>query len=353
LHTSPESAAEFSIRFSDHWAVPRSTPSRPFLSLRRWLLLVVLLSAWLGGCGAFDEQQRRWIFQPPGQAWAGTLDDGMEDVWIEYPSARADKPVKLHALWQPHRDPRAPVLLYLHGARRTVWGSAFRIRNMHELGFSVLAIDYRGFGRSSDALPSEETATEDARAAWSWLARHEPGRDRYIFGHSLGGAIAINLAAEAKDAKGLIVEGTFTSIADVFRSFRWGWLPITAFITQRFESVDKISKVKAPVLVVHGSDDALIRPDLGRALYERATAPKRFVLVEGGTHYSTNGVGQRLYREALRELFGLGAESTSQLLEPWSNRADGHDQAQQTRRAPAARPRAGARNGTAAPADPG
>jgi alpha-beta hydrolase superfamily lysophospholipase len=267
-----------------------------------------------------------------------------------------DSPVRLHALWQPQRDPKAPVLLYLHGARRNVWGSSFRIRNMHELGFAVLAIDYRGFGRSSGALPSEQTATEDAAAAWAWLARHEPGRDRYIFGHSLGGAIAVNLATDAKDAKGLIVEGTFTSIADVFRSFRWGWLPITAFITQRFESIDKIAKVKMPVLVVHGSDDSLIRPALGRALYERATAPKRFVLVEGGTHHDTNGIGQRLYREALRELFGLGAESASspsQLLEPWSNRADGDDQAQQTRRAPSARPRAGARNGTAAPADPG
>ena len=62
-----------------------------------------------------------------------------------------------------------------------------------------------------------------------------------------------------------------------------------------------------PILVVHGSADSLIRPELGRALYERAPGPKRFVLVEGGTHYSTNGVGQALYRDALRDLFGLGS----------------------------------------------
>jgi len=93
----------------------------------------------------------------------------------------------------------------------------------------------------------------------------------------------------------------------VFETFKWGWLPITPFITQRFDSAAKIGKVKVPVLVVHGEADSLILPELGRALYERASAPKRFVLVEGGTHYSTNRLGQAQYRQALRELYGLGS----------------------------------------------
>jgi alpha-beta hydrolase superfamily lysophospholipase len=274
----------------------------------RWPALLALAMALLAGCTTLDEQQRKWIFQPStGSAWGGGRAGGMDDVWIEHVSAISGKPVKLHALWQPHADPTAPVLLYLHGARRNVEASTFRIRNMHELGFAVLAIDYRGFGQSSDELPSEAMVTEDARVAWQWIARRYPGSARYIFGHSLGGAIAVNLATEVDDSRGLIVEGTFTSIADVFRTFKWGWLPVTPLITQRFDSVDKIARVKTPVLVVHGSEDGLIRPALGRTLYEHAMAPKRFVLVEGGTHYSTNGVGQRMYREALRELFGLGA----------------------------------------------
>ncbi len=283
-------------------------PRLPSSPRWRWPALLALALALLAGCATLDEQQRKWIFQPStGPGRGGSPADGMDDVWIEHVSAISGEPVRLHALWQPHADPAAPVLLYLHGARRTIEGSTFRIRNMRELGFSVLAIDYRGFGRSSDALPSEAMVTEDARAAWRWIARRYPGHARYIFGHSLGGAIAVNLATEVDDSRGLIVEGTFTSIADVLRTFKWGWLPVTPLITQRFESVDKIDRVKTPVLVVHGSDDGLIRPELGRALYDRAAAPKRFVLVEGGTHYSTNGVGQRLYREALRELFGLGA----------------------------------------------
>jgi uncharacterized protein len=275
----------------------------------RWPALALLGIAVLGGCVGLDAQQRRWIFQARAlhDSDAARI-DGFDDVWIDMPSTAAGTPTaKLHALWTEGPAPRSPLLLYLHGARRNVDGSAFRIRQMRALGFAVLAIDYRGFGRSTDELPSEASVAEDARAGWAWLAARHPGRDRYIFGHSLGGAIAVQLAADVSDAKGLIVEGTFPSIPAVFETMAWGWLPITPLITQRFDAADRIAAVKAPVLVVHGADDSLIPHALGRALYERAAAPKRFVLVEGGTHYSTNGRGQQQYREALRELYGLGA----------------------------------------------
>jgi len=271
----------------------------------------------LGGCVGLDAQQRKWIFQ--AQAAAVSLEmrqtaarsDGMHDIWIEFTSRESGRPVTLHALWLEGERTDSPALLYLHGARRNVEASTLRIRQMHEFGFSVLAIDYRGFGLSTDELPSEASVDEDARAAWEWLGRHQPRHDRYVFGHSLGGAIAVQLVAHLTsgidDSKGLIVEGTFTSIPAVFETFKWGWLPITPFITQRFDSAAKIGKVKVPVLVVHGSADSLIRPELGRALYERASAPKRFVLVEGGTHYTTNRLGRAQYREALHELYGLGS----------------------------------------------
>ncbi|MGE4052668.1 MAG: alpha/beta hydrolase [Piscinibacter sp.] len=271
----------------------------------RWPLALVATLALLAGCATLDQKQREWIFQPNQNAWSTSRAEGMEDVWITHPSKESGRDVTLHALWLPHPKADAPVLLYLHGARRNIWGSTFRMRNMQELGFAVLAVDYRGFGQSTAELPSEDSVLEDARAAWEWIAREHPGRARYIFGHSLGGAIAVQLAGQVEDARGLIVEGTFTSIPDVFRSFKWGWLPVTPLITQRFDSARRIGEVRVPVLVVHGANDGLIKPELGRALYEKAPEPKRFVLVEGGTHYSTNGVGQALYRDALKDLFGL------------------------------------------------
>ena len=267
------------------------------------LALAVAVSV---GCATLDAKQREWIFQPSDRSWGGAPStEGMQDVWIEFTSDATGKAERLHGLWLPHTKASAPVMLYLHGARWNVAGSSGRIRRMQELGFSVLAIDYRGFGRSSAGLPSEATAAEDARAAWNWLAEQHPDKPRYIFGHSLGGAIAIELARQVQDEQGTMVEGTFTSIPDVVSTFRWGWLPVSPLITQRFESVRKVGEIGSPLLVVHGSEDRLIQPELGRKLYEAAQEPKQFVLVEGGSHHNTNAIGQGQYRQAMASLFRL------------------------------------------------
>lgn len=276
-------------------------------------LLAALLSLGLiGGCGTLDSQQRRWIFQPAAETWwAGEgAAEGMHNVWIGFDSEETGQRSRLHGLWHPQPrvegEPAAPVLLYLHGARWDVMGSADRVRRMHELGFSVLAIDYRGFGKSGAQLPSERTAYEDAQAAWRWLAAQRPGTQRYVFGHSLGSAIAVDLAAKVDDEAGLIVESAFPSIPAVVARMRWGWLPLGPLIWQRFDSLSKIARVGAPTLVVHGSEDTLVPPALGRALYDGAHGPKRWLLVEGGTHHSTNLLGEAGYRGALGELFGIG-----------------------------------------------
>ena len=280
-------------------------------SWKRWSLLLaapVVAGALSMGCATLDEKQRAWIFQPSDRAWGGSasLAEGMQDVWIPFESRVSGQSVQLHGLWAPAQAPHdAPVMLYLHGARWNVAGSAGRIRRMQELGFSVLAVDYRGFGKSTNMLPSEAMAYEDARAAWDWLAREHPVRPRYIFGHSLGGAIAIDLAAQVEDEQGTIVEGTFTSIADVASTFKWGWLPVGPLITQRFDAVAKVGRIGSPLLVVHGDNDKLIRSDLGRRLYDAATGRKKFLLVEGGSHHSTMWVGQAKYREAITQLFKM------------------------------------------------
>jgi len=282
--------------------------------MTRWIRLFSVAAALslLTGCAVLHEKQGEWIFQPTSRNWGGYgAAEGMQDIWIEFDSRHTKTPTRLHALWLP-AEPRpglrpqdVPILLYLHGSRWNVASSAFRARRMHDLGFSVLAVDYRGFGKSDAVTPSEELAAEDARAAWDWLGRHHPGQPRYIFGHSLGGAIAIDLASTVQDESGTIVEGTFTSIPEVVRTMKWGWLPIGPLITQRFEAVKKVGRIGSPLLVVHGSNDRLIKPELGRRLYEAAQGPKSFVLVEGGSHHNTNSVGQAQYRTAIAELFGL------------------------------------------------
>lgn len=297
-----------------HAKLPAGPPSRAPRRLHCAALRVAVaavLCAQTAGCAVLDYEQRRWIFMPTNRTWAPGLAaaEGMHDVWIHYVSAHPEhlgEAVRLHGLWLAQPDAAAPVLLFLHGVHWDVRASAPRMRQLHALGFSVLGIDYRGFGRSSDTMPSETLVAEDAAAAWDWLARTFPNTRRYVFGHSLGSAIAVQLAHDVPDEAGLIVEGAFTSVADVFRSTSWGWLPITGLITQRFDAGARIAQVGSPVLVVHGSEDSMVSPRLGRALYELALPPKRFVLVQGAVHENTDVVGQQQYRHALQELFGLG-----------------------------------------------
>lgn len=277
-------------------------------SLASTLLAVSLLGS---GCAIVDYEQRRWIFMPGHRNWAPgeAAAAGMQDVWIDYVSQhpeQAGEAVRLHSLWLPQAKPDAPVLLFLHGVHWDVRASAPRIRQWHRLGFSVLGLDYRGFGRSSGAMPSETLVAEDARAAWHWLAREHPHARRFIFGHSLGGAVAVRLAAEVHDEAGLIVEGAFTSSLDVLRSTRWGWLPVAPLLTQHFDAASRIADTGSPLLAVHAAGDTMIDPALGRALYDKASSPKRFVLIDGAVHEDADVVGESAYREAIRELFGIG-----------------------------------------------
>ena len=278
-------------------------------AFRLWTLLAASLA--LAGGAVVDHEQRRWIFMPGDRGWApgDAAAAGMQDVWIDYVSQhpeQAGQAVRLHGLWLPQAQPGAPVLLFLHGVRWDVRASAPRMRQWHRQGFSVLGIDYRGFGRSSAAMPSETLVAEDARAAWQWLARAHPQSRRFVFGHSLGAAVAVRLAAEVQDEDGLIVEGAFTSSLDVLRSTRWGWLPVAPLLTQHFDAASRIAEVGSPLLAVHAGGDTMISPQLGRALYERAVAPKRFVLVEGAVHENADVVGEQALRDALRALFGIG-----------------------------------------------
>jgi uncharacterized protein len=289
------------------------------------------------GCAVVDHEQRRWIFMPTTQAWAPGVAaaQGMQEVWIPYTSQHPEQqgqPVRLHGLWLPRPEADAPVLLFLHGVRWDVRASAPRLRRLHALGFSVLGIDYRGFGQSrhggvpaalqpragagqasgpdlgargGEAVPSESLAAEDARAAWAWLARRHPGRARYVAGHSVGANMAVRLAAEVDDEAGVIAEGGFLSAGEHFRSLRWGWLPITGLITQHFDAGSRVAAVGSPLLVVHGSEDSMISPAMGRALYERARQPKRFVLVEGGVHENADELGHAQLRQAVQQVFGI------------------------------------------------
>jgi pimeloyl-ACP methyl ester carboxylesterase len=260
--------------------------------------LAALLVA--SGCAWLEQKQGELIFSPVKGEWRGApASHTYAEHWIPVGSTGD----RLHAWWAEAKNPQAPVMLYLHGARWNLSGSTSRIARWRDLGFSVLAIDYRGFGQSTDVSPSEQLSYEDAQAAWAYLGKLAPGKPRYIVGHSLGGAIAVDLAVRHPEASGLVVEATFTSVREMIATQRWWYAPVEFLLTQEFDNRAKIGLVRMPVLVVHGTADNIVPYEMGEKLYELAPQPKRFIRVEGGSHHNLSAAAFDEYRRTLAELF--------------------------------------------------
>jgi pimeloyl-ACP methyl ester carboxylesterase len=272
---------------------------------KRLLAGVLALAAVAGslpGCAYLDVKQRELIFRP-NKAYSSTPAEyglAFEDVWLAVQQAGApDAAERVHGWWMPASDPKAPALLYLHGARWSIGNNLFRIARLREAGFSVLAIDYRGFGKSDGELPSEAQTYEDAHTAWTWLEAKVPdARRRFIMGHSLGGAVAIELAARHPAAAGLIVEASFTSIPDM--ASRSYWYVPSVVLTQRYDSRQKIASVKLPVLFMHGKADGVVPYQMSEQLHAAATSHKRLVLMDEAGHSNMSWKFSDAYLAALR-----------------------------------------------------
>ncbi|WP_343350728.1 alpha/beta hydrolase [Pseudomonas sediminis] len=276
------------------------------LSLMFMGCLLVLLPI---GCAKLEQTERELVFRiEPGTArWFSGLPAGVEDVQLQSPDLTADE--SLHAWWWPAPRKDAPTLLYLHGSRWNLTGQLFRIEQLHAMGFSVLAVDYRGFGESRGALPSERSVYQDALIAWQHLVRLQPeANKRFIYGHSLGGAVAVNLAhelaseEEAAQAAGLIVESSFTNLGDVAAAVTNTSLPVRWLLSQEFDSLSKIGDVGIPVLIAHGRDDRYVPSRFSQALFDAASEPKQLLLIDGANHNNSLRMAGNSYRQALRAL---------------------------------------------------
>jgi hypothetical protein len=281
--------------------------------LRALLLLALCVPLGFAGCSTLAHKERELVFNVvPGTAsWYYGMPDGMVEKRLVIDTGKGVQ--HLDSWWWPADDPKAPAVLYLHGARWNLTGQLFRIQQLHDFGFSVLAIDYRGFGKSDGDLPSEHTVYEDARVAWQRLTELQPDpARRFIYGHSLGGAIAIDLAShlgaqpgEHVPARGLIVESSFTNLAEIAKSLSTPWLPLQLILSQKFDSVDKIAKVDLPVLIVHGTGDRYVPSRFSEELFRAAHGPKELLLVPGASHNNSMHVGEEEFRQAFTKLFGI------------------------------------------------
>jgi len=258
-----------------------------------------LIVGYAGACWYLWEQQRELIFLPSRdvQRVPPSLGLEYEDVWLP---VDGDRPERLHGWWLQSTDGSAPTILYLHGNDLNIGGNAERIARLHRMGFNILAIDYRGYGRSADRLPSEASVYEDAQTAWTYLVRGrrtDPQRT-LIYGHSLGGVIAIDLALRHPEALGLIVESTFTSMSEMARIVYW-MFPVDWLLNQRFDALSKVAGLQVPVLFIHGTADSEVPYTMSERLFEATGAPKQLVLIPGGGHEDNAAVSEASYTRAV------------------------------------------------------
>lgn len=240
--------------------------------------------------------QMTQVFEPT-DVWQTTPDRmGMKYEELKIP----EKQGELDAWWAPSDKASAPTVLYFHGNHRNIGNNLDHTKRLHELGYNVLLADYRGYGKSRGGPPSEAKVYEDAETAWQYLLKVrgvKPGQ-ALIYGHSLGGAIAIDLAVHHPEAAGLITEGTFTSMQAMGEK-DYGFLPIGYLLNQRFDSVAKVPNLKLPVLFIHGTWDKKVPVEMGKQLYAAAAEPKKLLLIEGGEHNNSGAIGWVEYRDAV------------------------------------------------------
>ncbi|MEL6813997.1 MAG: alpha/beta fold hydrolase [Cyanobacteria bacterium J06598_3] len=269
------------------------------------LLAVIAYSLSLGLIWA---NQPKLLYKPTHVLQNTPADHNLDfqEHWI--PVQRCVKhPDVLHSWWlrQPKNiEPQNHLgtLLYFHGAGLNIGYNVAQAHWMQKLGFNVLVVEYRGYGLSDQVnshpgedgdFPTERTFYEDAEAALRYLKTtwDIPDKEIFVYGHSLGGAIGINLAVHHPDLAGLIVQNTFTTMADVVaRSAYAGWFPVSAILNQHFPSLQRVRDLKMPLLFIHATGDRKIPVEMGEQLYAAAPEPKTLLLVNSDVHHNAAAV---------------------------------------------------------------
>lgn len=240
--------------------------------------------------------QPRMLYQPdvPGRELGATP----ADIGLDYESLDlfTRDGVRLHGWFVPVSGEARGTVLFLHGNAGNISHRLERLAVLHRLGMETLIIDYRGYGLSA-GRPDEPGTYEDADTAWRHLVeRHGVVPERLlIFGHSLGGAVATDLASR-RPAAALVVEASFRSLPAVAAE-HYPWLPVRWLTRYRYPVEQTLPAVGCPVLVVHSPMDDVIPFHHGRALFRAARSPKAFLQIEGDHDRGFVLTGERYVRE--------------------------------------------------------
>jgi hypothetical protein len=257
------------------------------------LLASIVAVSLFGGWLFF--QQPAMIFFPTSELVETPASWGLQ---YEETMLQTSDGVKLHGWFIPHQG-TSRTLLFFHGNAGNISHRRDSVMIFHRLGLNILIFDYRGYGQSQGRL-SEAGLYLDARAAWNYLRQEKGlGREQIIlFGRSLGGVVAAELAAEVKPA-GLILESTFSSAKDMARAVFPIWSRVVP-LRFEFNTVESIGRLQAPLLVIHSTEDEITPFQLGEKVYRAAAQPKTLLRIHGD-HNAGFILSQPAYEEALGE----------------------------------------------------
>ena len=264
------------------------------MSFYKGLLALVAAAASIYGalCLGVFFYQTRLIFKPTQQL-TETPDMqqlAYEDVWIGADGGSVPAGQGLHGWWLPGQTGNLSglslTLLYLHGNSENIGANLGLAHRYQQMGFNVLLVDYRGYGLSPGPFPNERRVYEDAIAAHDYLTktRQIQTQQLWLFGHSLGGAIAIELSTQ-RQAAGLIVQSSFSSMLQAVKlSGQYDWMPVNWILTQRFDSLTKVPQLSLPVFYIHGLADDTTAAVMSEQLYAVSLSPKELWLVPEAGH---------------------------------------------------------------------
>jgi len=274
------------------------------LKFLKWTLLTVV-SLYVVLCVGLYFEQAKFIFVPQREVLHTPKEFGCDAQEIIIDSGG-----QMMRGWWLSADPRVSAqmgsrtIVYFHGNGGSIGANAEHACRLRNLGLNVLVFDYRGYGQSSDISPTEESVFSDADAAWNYLVkeRNVDPHKIIIYGHSLGGAVAIEMAKRHPDAAALITESTFTSIramADLNRNFRF--FPLSLILNQKMESLDKIKSIRMPTFIIHGTADEVVPSSMGEQLYAASAGAKEIYLVGGAGHENCAAMAGQEYQRRVRE----------------------------------------------------
>ena len=263
-----------------------------------WALLVGLVLTGWASCGLGDGL----FFRPNSTIYAERPANAEEVVFFA-----PDGPA-LHGWWLPSATPPRGSVVFCHGnARNLTWHVRY-VAWLTERGFNVLVFDYRGYG-ASEGDPSRSGVVLDAVAAIDLVLARDPERT-VVFGHSLGGAIALSAVARRPAVRAVVAESTFPTYRGVAAAtVSWlSWL-VPWLVSEGEDPVDALPKIPPrPLLVIHGTEDHIVDYELGASLFEAALEPKRFHRAKGADHFTPwvyegeafEGMLTEFFAEALR-----------------------------------------------------